>query len=116
MVLLTPLRIVLLALSLVVVVALAPGAIYKRVLNPSNYSYENSATLRIRIEYWRSALQLAEKYWLTGIGIGNQLEIPRVSRIEGPEASTAHNEYLYTFLEAGISGWILSFSFIALLL
>jgi hypothetical protein len=116
MLLLTPLRIVLLALSLVVVVALAPGAIYKRVLNPSNYTYENSATLRIRLEYWRAALQLAEKYWLTGIGIGNQLEIPRVSRIDGPEASTAHNEYLYTFLEVGIAGWVLFFSFVALLL
>lgn len=116
MVQLTPLRIALLALSVVVVVALAPGAIYQRVLNPSNYTYENSATLRIRIEYWKAALQLAEKYWLTGIGIGNQLAIPRVSRIEGPEASTAHNEYLYTFLEVGIAGWLLFFSFVALLL
>lgn len=116
MVVLTPLRLTLLTALLACAVAFAPAAIYQRVLNPTNYRYENSATLRIRFEYWRAALELAQKYWLTGIGVGNQLEIPRTSRIEGPDASTAHNEYLYTFLEVGVVGWVLFFSFVALLL
>jgi O-antigen ligase len=116
MIVMTPPRAILSVASLAAVVVFAPSAIYKRVLNSSNYSYENSATLRVRIEYWKAGLQLAEKYWLTGMGIGNQLDIPRATRIPGPEASTAHNEYLYTFLEVGVAGWTLFFSFIALLL
>jgi hypothetical protein len=116
MVVLTPLRMILLVALIACVFAFAPGAIYKRVLNPSNYTYENSATLRVRFEYWRAALRLSQKYWLTGIGIGNQLAVPREARVEGPEASTAHNEYIYTFLEVGVGGWVLFFSFVALLL
>ena len=116
MLVLSPGRLLAMVAVLGLLLTLAPGAIYRRVLDVNNYSYERSATLRVRLEYWSAALQLAEKHWLTGIGIGNQLAVPALAKIEGPDASTAHNEFLYTFVEVGAFGWLLFFGFIALLL
>jgi O-antigen ligase len=96
--------------------AAAPGAIYERILNVHNYTYEGSGTLRARFAYWNAGLQLSREHWLAGVGLGNQLEMPKRAAIEGPEASSLHNEYLNTFMEVGIAGWLVFFGFVGLIL
>lgn len=93
-----------------------PRAIYERVLDLSNYSYERSATLRIRMEYWQAGLRVIEENWLTGVGVGNQSEIPKYIRGHGPKQTTVHNEYIQTFLEVGVFGFLAFFGFVALLM
>ncbi len=95
---------------------LVPEAIYERVLDLSNYSYERSGTLRIRLEYWQAGLAVIEKNWLTGAGVGNQAEIPKYIKGYGPKQTTVHNEYIQTFLEVGLLGWLLFFSFVGVLM
>jgi O-antigen ligase len=93
-----------------------PNSIYKRVLDISNYSFERSGTFRIRMEYWNAGLKVAEENWLTGVGVGNQNAIPKHIKGLGPKQTTVHNEYLQTFIEVGVLGWVLFFSFVGLLL
>ncbi len=116
LVVLTWTRVALVSLITLILLIAAPGAIYERVLQPANYSFAGSGTLRIRVDYWNAALKVAERNWLTGVGLGNQNEIPRYLRSYGPELTSAHNEYLQTLDEVGVIGWLFFFSFIALLL
>lgn len=97
---------------------LVPSSTWERVLDPSNYRLENSGTLQIRLEYWQSALQIIRENWLFGVGIGNQIEVPKnINSVSSSAASaTAHCEYLQTFLELGLPGWLLFMTFILLTL
>jgi O-antigen ligase len=113
---LTGTRIAAVFLILVIVLAAAPGAIYQRVLSPSNYTVGGSSTLRSRFIYWDAAVTIAEKNWLLGVGLGNQTEVPKYLKDYGPETTSAHNEYLQTLDEVGVFGWAVFFSFLAILL
>ena len=93
-----------------------PSAVYHRVLDSSNYSTERSGTLRARLAYWEAGVQIASETWYRGIGIGNQATVPQYAKIEGPEFSSVHNEYLNTLLEVGVFGWLVFFSFTGVLL
>jgi O-antigen ligase len=99
-----------------IVLAITPAAVYHRVLDVSNYSAEKSGTLRARLAYWQAGTDIASEYWYKGIGIGNQAMVPKYANIPGPEFSSVHNEYLNTFLEVGLFGWIFFFGFIGVLL
>ncbi len=94
---------------------LVPGAVWTRVLDSSNYSEAKSATLRARLEYWSAGLDIISDHWLTGIGVGNQLEVPKRIRFISAEETTVHNEFIYTAMEVGVFGWLVFFGFIALL-
>ncbi len=91
--------------------------ILQRVLELRNYTYRRSSTLRLRLSYWDAGLRVAENSWLFGIGVGNKNEIPRyLKHARAPEQTTVHNEYLQTFMELGIIGWLTHFAFVFLLL
>lgn len=93
-----------------------PDAIWKRVLDVSNYSYQRSGTLRIRLQYWDAGLRIAADNWLTGIGFGNKNTIPKYINGHGPESTSVHNDYLQTFMEVGVVGWLMFFGFVGLTL
>lgn len=103
-------------LMLGVVLAVTPPAVYHRVLDVRNYTTENSGTIRARLAYWEAGTQIASEYWYKGTGIGNQAMVPKYAKIPGPEFSSVHNEYLNTFLEVGLFGWLFFFGFIGVLL
>jgi hypothetical protein len=94
----------------------APVDVYNRILDASNYSPEHAATLRIRLAYWRAAARIIQENWLTGIGAGNELAVPRYVTIEAPEQTNVHNDYLQTTMETGLPGALLFFTFLGLLL
>jgi O-antigen ligase len=73
----------------------APGAIWNRVLDVSNYTVQRSDTLRARLIYWDEGLSMVSENWLFGIGLGNQTDLPRRlnDRMYMPPNSTVHNEY-----------------------
>ena len=93
-----------------------PDAIWSRVLDSSNYNTQTSATLRIRFEYWATGLQIAADNWLTGIGVGNEVEVPKHLKIETTETTTVHNQYIMTAMEVGVFGWLIFWGFVVLML
>jgi O-antigen ligase len=110
-------RIVVGIIGLLILLSLVPGSVYDRVLDLSNYTYEKSGSLRIRLEYWSIGFDLAEEHWLLGIGVGNETLLPTLlSKDIGTERSSVHNEYLQTFIEVGVIGWVVFFLFVALTL
>lgn len=103
------------ALSVAALLPFVPDAIWNRVLDASNYSSTRSATLNIRFEYWSAGLRIIQDHWLRGVGVGNQVEVPRYLRVEGPEETTVHNEFIMTAMEVGLPGWLVFFGFVALM-
>lgn len=99
-----------------VVLLSSPEATYRRVLDLNQYTYRESGTLRTRMAYWTAGGEIIRENWLTGVGLGNQREVPAHARIDGPGESTVHNEYLETMIETGVIGWVLFFAFVLLLL
>jgi hypothetical protein len=91
-----------------------PDAIWDRVLDASNYSLDKSATLRVRLDYWQAGVEVVRENWLTGIGVGNQVEVPKRLNFVTAEETTVHNEYLFTMMEVGVFGWLLFFGFVAM--
>ena len=86
---------------------------FRRVLDPSNYTYENSQTLRSRLQYWNAGLLVISENWLIGVGMANENEIPKYltdDRIA--ERTSVHNEYIQTMMELGIVGFVLFFTFV----
>lgn len=106
-------RIMMLVVAGALMLPFVPSDVYDRILNPSNYSYRNSGTLRIRLEYWRAGLELIQDNFLLGVGLANQQVIPRYIKGFSPKETSVHNEYLETFIELGIVGWLLFFGFVA---
>jgi hypothetical protein len=102
---------------------LIPRDVYLRTFDPSLYSTNKSDSIRIRFTYWEKSWELIERYWLTGIGIGDQTTIVKMvtnemaGRItpDGLKAS-AHNEYIWVMVEVGIVGYLLHYGFIATIL
>jgi hypothetical protein len=93
---------------------LVPDAVWDRVLDTSNYSVAKSATLRVRFDYWEAGLSIVGDHWLTGIGVGNQVEVPKRLNFVTAEETTVHNEFLFTMMEVGVFGWLLFFGFVAM--
>lgn len=98
----------------VAMLPLVPDAVWSRVLDSDNYSAQNSATLRVRLDYWVAGLGIVNDHWLTGIGVGNQVELPKRLNFSGAEETTAHNEFIFTAMEVGLIGWLLFFGFVAI--
>jgi O-antigen ligase len=103
-----------LALAALASLPLLPDSIYERVLNPENYTYEHSGTLQTRLQYWEAGLRVASDNWLTGIGLGNRLALPQYTTLY-EESATVHNEYLETFMELGVVGWLVFCSFLVVI-
>lgn len=93
-----------------------PNAIWERIFDPSNYTTARSATLRARLIYWEAGFDIITENPMTGIGLGNQAEIPK--RISGklamPENSTVHNEFIQSTMEVGIVIVLVLFAFLAM--
>ena len=100
-----------------------PRDVYLRTFDLSLYTAAKSDSIRIRFTYWEKSWELIERYWPTGIGIGDQTTIVKMvtnemaGRItpDGLKAS-AHNEYIWVMVEVGIVGYICHFGFIAAVL
>jgi O-Antigen ligase len=112
----TPAGIVGVAIAGAAMLPLVPEAVWNRVLDPSNYTLRQSATLRIRLDYWQAGLDVIADHWATGVGVGNQREVPRYLKIIGPEQTTVHNDYIQTAMEVGVVGWLLFYGFVAWML
>jgi hypothetical protein len=116
MLVITPAKLVGGLLSLAIMLAFVPADVYTRVLDLANYNYKQSSTLRARLDYWNAGVTVAEHNWLTGIGIGNQKTIPKYITGHGPKETSVHNEFLESFIEVGIFGWLLFFGFVGVIL
>jgi hypothetical protein len=116
LIILGPKAILVLAAFVVVLLLFSPGAVYKRIFAISNYTYAHSSTLQTRLAYWDAGRKIIERNWLTGVGLGNQLVVPALANVKGPDESTVHNEYLETMIETGVPGWLMFFGFAAYLL
>lgn len=104
------------ALLVIVLLLSSPGAVYKRIFSISNYTYAHSSTLQTRMAYWEAGTKIIASNWLTGVGLGNQLVVPALANVIGPDESTVHNEYLETMIETGLPGWLIFFAFAGYLL
>jgi hypothetical protein len=106
-----------------VLVALAVGAVllflvpadtYSRSLDFAQYFSDRSATLRFRQAYWQAGIEAIRDHWLTGLGSGNEQAVMSYVRIDAPEASNLHNEYLQTMMEVGVLPAMTFFGFVGL--
>lgn len=94
-----------------------PSDVFTRVLNVGNYfEGKNTGTFKLRMQFWQAGVEIAQKNWLFGVGMGNQLAVPSAVRGVSPERISAHNEFLNTVLEVGVIGFILMFGAIAVIL
>lgn len=98
------------------VIPVIPQALWDRIFDPSNYTAQRSATLRARLIYWQAGMDIITENPLTGIGLGNQAEIPKRIKhiISMPENSTVHNEYIQSMMEVGLLISPILFTFLAL--
>lgn len=113
------LRLVLIVLAMAAAAIPAiPKELRERIFDPANYTAQRSATLRARLIYWEAGLKIISENPLTGIGLGNQREIPkRISHlISMPENSTVHNEYIQSTMEVGLVVVGLLFGFLGMVM
>jgi hypothetical protein len=102
-----------LLMGAVLVFPLIPRDVYRRALDPRNYSSERSAAMRVRFGYWKAGLRIFQEHFLLGVGVGNSKVVPEYTRSLAAEETTVHNIYLQTALESGILGWLCFFGFVA---
>lgn len=95
-----------------------PEAVRQRAFNLENYLPQNSYNLRGRFELWKASFGLLEDYWLTGVGGANWWILPKYMDWDELDADAimCHNEYLQTFVDTGIFGWIFFIAFIGMTL
>jgi hypothetical protein len=108
----TPMRVIGLVLAIVSLLPFVPEAVWDRVLDVTNYTYEKSGTLRARLEYWDIGLKLLETNWWCGTGAGDTMSVPKYLKEAGATSTSVHNEYLQTLLESGVFAWAMFFSFV----
>ena len=96
-------------------IPLMPSALFERIFSAKNYTVRGSATLSARFQYWEAALDAIREHPLLGVGLGNQLEIPRRVSLPLPPNSSAHNEYLFSLMEVGFLGYSVLVIFFVLL-
>ncbi len=104
-------------LACLAMVPLIPQALIDRIFDPKNYTAQRSATLRARLIYWQAGMDIITENPLTGIGLGNQAEIPKRIKhiISMPENSTVHNEYIQSMMEVGLLISPVLFTFLILI-
>lgn len=115
---LTPGQYIASALIGVSLVGFIPEDVFNRILDISNYTVQNSASLRIRIEYAEAGRRaIADKPFL-GSGLANENIVPEYldTWSTAPERTTVHNEYLQTPMEVGLIGASFLAGFVGLLL
>jgi hypothetical protein len=97
---------------------LVPKDVTNRILDLQNYTFDKSASLQIRLDYFMAGARAFLDHWLIGSGVSNQNVIPAylISRFDAPEQTTVHNEYLQTLVEVGLVGAFFQFGFVILLL
>jgi O-antigen ligase len=115
---LTPSRLMLGVGAAVIGLALLPSAVWERALNPENYLPQNSYNLRGRFELWKGAWGVIQDYWMTGVGGANWWILPKYIQWDElhTDAIVSHNEYLQTFVDSGILGWLFFMSFVVVTL
>lgn len=94
---------------------LIPEDIYNRILDARNYSLDDSAAMRVRIEYWKASQEILADHWLTGMGVGNEQEVPKYTATLAAEKSTVHNTFIQFLLEVGVFGWLVFYGFVFLM-
>lgn len=98
------------------VLLIIPADTYNRSLNFLQYSAERSASLRLRMALWEAGFEIIRDHWFKGLGSGNEKAVLPYLRVDAPEASNLHNEYLQTMMEVGVIQASVFFAFIGLLL
>jgi hypothetical protein len=96
-------------------IPLMPSALFERIFSAKNYTVRGSATLSARFHYWEAALSAIREHPLLGVGLGNQVEIPRRVSLPLPPNSSVHNEFLFSLMEVGFIGYSVLVVFFVLL-
>jgi hypothetical protein len=109
-------HVIALIIGMLLAVPAMPKDIKDRILDPSNYTVKNSSSLRVRLEYWNASREIFSEKWLSGMGVGNEVEVPKHMKSVSAEKTTVHNTYLQFLLEVGVFGWLIFFGFVGLLL
>lgn len=104
------------AVGACLVLLVVPVDTYNRSLNLLQYSAERSASLRLRFALWQAGLEIIGDHWLRGLGSGNEKAVLPYLRVDAPEASNLHNEFLQTMMEVGAVPGLVFFAFVGLLL
>jgi hypothetical protein len=96
---------------------LIPEDVALRLMNVSNYTVGHSRTLAVRMDYWQTFLKIAKDHWLGGIGVGEKITIAEhVTNADAPSKTSVHNDFMATFLDVGIFGWLFFIAFLASIL
>ena len=110
-------------LAMICAMPFIPQDVYLRSLDPSLYFADKSDSIRIRFKMLDKSLELLQKHWALGIGIGNQTIIPEMITDEPggritPDGvkSSAHNEFVWSMVETGLFGWLLHWSFVVVVI
>lgn len=101
--------------GLIIAVPVTPQDIKDRMLDPSNYNLENAGAMRVRLEYWDASREILSDKWLTGMGVGNEVEVPKHMQTVTTDKTTVHNTFLQFLLEVGVFGWLIFFGFVGIL-
>jgi len=91
-----------------------PDSVYKRALDPANYSSEHSNNITARFALWATGLRVVHDNWLIGIGAGNRTVLAESMHHPDfdPDSISVHNEYLQTMIDTGIFGWAFFIAFL----
>ena len=92
--------------------AAAPLKVSKEGMDLTAADLANPASLRLRLSYWQTGMNmLLDNFW-TGVGLGNFGTV--YPNYKGPKAGAvkaAHNDYLQAFCETGVFGFLLFTAF-----
>lgn len=85
-----------------------PLKITKEGMDLTAADLANPASLRLRLTYWQTGLNmLLDNFW-TGVGLGNFGTVyPNYKAPDAGEVKAAHNDYLQAFCETGVLGFLL---------
>jgi hypothetical protein len=108
-----------LAVLAIAIVPFIPEDVYLRALDPSLYTSERGASVRVRFKFWEKSWDLITETWAHGIGVGN--EITLLERLTDENTgyltpmglrASAHNEYIWVMVEVGLIGYLLFWGFV----
>jgi len=89
-----------------------PNPITKEGVDLTFKDLANPASLRLRITYWRTAIDMALDNLFTGVGLGNFGVIyPKYQRLGAGDVKAAHNDYLQALCETGLFGCLVFCAF-----